>query len=146
MGDDYDDRYIYRFVRGQGFKNDRVECPDLSGAFLAFDRGSLFLSQAHNRKILKLDDRGAVTRKIQLDRVPVGMTTVDGRFYLITGDKAFKNLQFTRLEVDGETHHLTSLASIPFVARGLTFDGSHFWTADRDKNEVVAFTTPGTPE
>ena len=93
-------------------------------------------------RILELDDRGAVTRKIQLDRVPVGMTIVESCFYLITGDEAFKNLQFARLKVDGATHHLTPLASIPFAARGLAFDGSHFWTSHPGKNEIVAFPIP----
>src|SRR5579864_6453218 len=29
-----DDRYIYRFVPGHGFKDDRLECPQLTGAHL----------------------------------------------------------------------------------------------------------------
>jgi hypothetical protein len=141
-GDDDDDRYIYRFVPRHGFTSERIECPDLSGVHLAFDRGTLFLSQAHNMRILALDSRGTVTRKIQLDRVPVGMTIIDGLFYLITGDKDFKNLQLTKVDDRGERPHLTSLEAIPFAARGLAFDGSHFWTSHRDKNEIVAFMMP----
>jgi hypothetical protein len=143
-GDDDDDRYIQEFLPGKGFKDGRIACPDLSGAHLAFEGGTLFLSQAHNMRVLALDARGGVTRKVQLDRVPVGITIVDGRFYLITGEKNFKNLQLTLLNLDGEVPRLTFLASIPFVARGLTFDGSHFWTGDRDKDEVVAFTVPAS--
>jgi hypothetical protein len=141
-GDDDDDRYIYRFVPGHGFKNNRIECPDLSGVQLAFDGDTLFLSQAHNMRILALDGHGTVIRDIPLDRVPVGMTIVDGLFYLITGDKDFKNLQLTKVDAHGETPRVTALASIPFGARGLTFDGSHFWTCHRDSNEIVAFTMP----
>ena len=48
-GNDDDDRYIYRFVPGHGFKSGRIQCPDLSGVHLAFDGATLFLSQAHNR-------------------------------------------------------------------------------------------------
>lgn len=139
-GHDDDDRYIYRFIPGHGFKSERIECPDLSGVQLAFDGDTLFLAQAHNMRILALDVDGFVTRYIRLDRVPVGMTIIGGLFYLITGDKDFKNLELTKLNAHGETPHLTSLASVPFAARGLTFDGSRFWTSHRDHNEIVAFT------
>lgn len=141
-GDDDDDRYIYRYVPGHGFKSDRIECPDLSGVHLAFDGHTLFLSQAHNRRILALDGHGTILREIRLERVPVGMAVLDGLFYLITGDKKFKNLQLTTMDARGETPQLTALASIPFTARGLTFDGTRFWTPDRDNNEIVAFTMP----
>jgi hypothetical protein len=145
FGEDDDDRYIYRFVPGHGFTDDRMACPDLSGVHVAWDGDTLFLSQAHNRRILALDDHGAVVRDIRLERVPVGMTIVDGLFYLITGDKSFRNLQLTKLEARGDTPVITSLASIPFGARGLAFDGSRFWTAHRDENEIVAFTTLESP-
>jgi hypothetical protein len=141
-GDDDDDRYIYRFVPGHGFKSDFIECPDLSGVHVAFDGDALFLSQAHNMRILALDDRGAVVRSVRLDRVPVGMTIINGLFYLITGDKDFRNLQLTKVDAHGETPRVTPLASIPFAARGLTFDGSRFWTGHRATNEIVAFAMP----
>ena len=141
-GDDDDDRYIHRFVPGYGFKSGRMQCPDLSGVHLAFDGVTLFLSQAHNRRILALDGHGAVIRDMRLDRVPLGMTIIDGVFYLITGAKNFKNLELTKVDARGETPHVTSLASIPFNARGLTYDGSRFWTGHRDCNEIVAFTMP----
>jgi hypothetical protein len=144
-GDDDDDRYIYRFVPGHGFKSGRVQCPDLSGVHLALAGDVLFLSQAHNRKILALGADGAVLREIRLDRVPVGMTVIDGIFYLITGAKNFKNLELTKVDARREMLHVTPLASIPFVARGLAFDGARFWTGDRATNEIVAFPTPTSP-
>jgi YVTN family beta-propeller protein len=142
FGHDDDDRYIYRFVPGHGFESDRIECPDSSGVHVAYDGDALYLSQAHNRRILALDGRGAVLRDIQLDRVPVGMTIVDGLFYLITADKDFKNPYLTKLDARAAAPPVTLLASIPFRARGLAFDGSCFWTGHRDASEIVAFTTP----
>jgi hypothetical protein len=142
LGDEQNDRYIYRFVPGHGFKNDRIACPDLTGAHVAFDGDVLFLSQAHYRRILSLDAAGAVTREIQLDRVPVGMTIAEGMFYLVTTDEEFENVQLTKVDAHGETPRITTLASIPFDARGLAFDGSRFWTSHRDNNEIVAFTVP----
>ena len=102
FGEDDDDRYIYRFVPGQGFADDRIECPDLSGVHLAYDGDALFLSQAHNRRILALDGHGGIIREIPLGREPVGMTIVDGAFYLVTGEN-FKNLHLTRVDTTGET-------------------------------------------
>ena len=142
FGEDDDDRYIYRFVPGRGFDTDRIECPDLSGAHVAVDGDTLYLSQAHNMRILALDDRGAIVREVRLERVPVGITIVDHLFYLVTGDKDFRNLQLTGMDAHGETPRVTSLASIPFGARGLTFDGSRFWTGHRTSNEIVAFAMP----
>ena len=142
FGQDEEDRYIYRFVPGHGFKSDRIECPQLTGAHLAFDGDVLFLSQAHYRKILALDGQGAVTREIPLDRVPIGMTIAEANFYLVTADKEFENLQLTRVDAHGESPRITALASIPFAARGLAFDGTRFWTSHRDNNEIVAFTPP----
>lgn len=141
FGEDDDDRYIYRFVPGEGFANERIECPDLSGVHLAYDGDALFLSQAHNRRILALDGRGGIIREIRLDREPVGMTIVDGAFYLVTGEN-FKNLQLTRVDTTGDTPVVSLLASIPFVARGLTFDGKCFWTGSRSDNQIVAFDMP----
>jgi hypothetical protein len=142
QGENENDRYIYRFVPGHGFKNDRIQCPDFTGAHLAFDGDVLFLSQVHYLRILALDAQGTVTHEIPLDRRPVGMTIVEGRFYLITGDEEFENLQLTMVDARGETPRTTALASIPFDARGLTFDGSRFWTSHRDNNEIVAFNVP----
>lgn len=141
FGNDSDDRYIYRFVPGHGFK-DRVACPDLSGAFVAHDGDRLFLSQAHNKKILALDDSGNVVRDIPLERRPVGMTIVDGVFYLVTADDDFANRQLSMLDARGTSPVLSAIAAIPFKARGVAYDGSKFWTTHLEKNEIVAFTAP----
>lgn len=139
IGEKEHDRYVYRFLPGHGFKADRIDCPDLTGSHLAFDGDTLFLSQASYRKILALDAQGNVTREIALERVPLGMTIVDGQFHLLTSDSEFEDMQLTVVDARGETPKETALASIPFDARGLTFDGSKFWTSHRDENEIVAF-------
>jgi hypothetical protein len=140
IGEKDHDRYIYRFIPGHGFKNDRIACPDLTGAHLAFDGDVLFLSQASYRKILALDGQGNVTGEIALERVPLGMTLYEGRFHLITSNEEFENLQLTIVDARAGEARVETLASIPFDARGLTFDGSRYWTSHRDNNEIVAFT------
>lgn len=140
VGEKASDRYIYRFIPGHGFKNDRIACPDLTGSHLAFDGDVLFLSQASYRKILALDGRGGVTNEISVPRVPLGMTIVKGEFYLITSDEEFENVQFAKVDARSGEPQFTALASIAFDARGLAYDGSRFWTSDRDNNAIVAFT------
>lgn len=140
LGENQSDRYIYRFIPGHGFKGDRIECPDFTGAHLAFDGDVLFLSQASNRRILALDAQGNITREIPLPRIPLGMTIMDGEFYLVTSDEEFENLEFTKVNAHPSSPEITTLASIPFDARGLAYDGSRFWTAHRDANEIIAFT------
>jgi hypothetical protein len=131
-----------RVVIGHGFKNDRITCPDLTGSHVGFDGDTLFLSQASYRKILALDAQGNIVREISLERTPVGMAITDGCFYLITGDEEFENLELWRVDAHNEQPEVAVLASIPFDARGLAFDGSKFWTSHRDNNEIVAFEKP----
>ncbi|HEV3153726.1 MAG TPA: hypothetical protein VGZ02_07990 [Candidatus Baltobacteraceae bacterium] len=142
LGENQNDRYVYRFIPGHGFKNDAIACPDLTGSHVAFDGDVLFLSQAHYRRIVALDAQGNVTREIPLPRVPVGMTIANRCFYLVTTDEEFENVQLTRVDAHGEEPLVEAVAAIPFDARGLTFDGSRFWTSHRDNNEIVAFQSP----
>ncbi|HEY9179617.1 MAG TPA: hypothetical protein VIO32_02795, partial [Candidatus Baltobacteraceae bacterium] len=139
-GENENDRYICRFIPGHGFKSDRLACPDLTGAQLAFDGETVFLSQAHYRKIVALDAQGRITREIPLDRIPLGMTIARGSFYLITSDAEFENLEFASLDPGEQAPRLVALAGIPFDARGLSYDGAQFWTSHRDDNQIVAFT------
>ena len=37
---------------------------------------------------------------------------------------------------------VVELAALPFVARSLSFDGTRFWTHDRDARKIVAFARP----
>jgi hypothetical protein len=141
-GENAHDRYIERFIPGHGFKSEKLACPDLTGSHLAFDGDTLFLSQAHYNKILALDGQGAVLREIEVPRRPIGMSIHEGCFYLLTSDDEFENIELWKLDARGETPQSHPLASIPFAARGLAFDGTRFWTSHRDSNEIVAFERP----
>ena len=137
---DDDDRYIYRFVPGHGFKTDgRIACPDLTGSHIAYDGETLFLSQNANKRILAIDASGTVLREIPLTRRPLGMTIVDGCFHLLLGDDENDDVRLTKVDARGENPVASELASVPFDARGLAYDGARFWTNHRDDNEIVAF-------
>jgi hypothetical protein len=56
---EYDDRFVRSYVPGHGF-GERVPCPDNTGSQLGFDGKSLYISQWYKKRILAIDDAGAV--------------------------------------------------------------------------------------
>ncbi len=137
--DEYDHRYVYAFSPDAGFA-ERFVCPDNSGSFLAYADGTLYLSQAWDKKLIELDERGAAVREVQLERRPVGMTIVDGAFYLVTVDDEWVDGRFERLGVDDDASSIQALRSLPFKPRSVAFDGEQFWIADRNNDALVSFT------
>ena len=138
---DHDIRYVYAFSPEAGFAK-RFVCPDNSGSFLAYANGTLYLSQAWDKKLIELDERGAAVREVHLERRPVGMTIVGTSFYLVTVDDEWVDGRFNRLGIDDDAASIQALCSFPFKPRSVAFDGKHFWTADRDNDALVSF-TPG---
>ncbi|HTX59379.1 MAG TPA: hypothetical protein VMH02_06825 [Verrucomicrobiae bacterium] len=138
-----DHRYVYSFSPGAGFAECFV-CPNNSGSFLAHANGVLYLSQAWDKKLIELDERGAAVREVQLSRRPVGMTIVDGAFYLVTVDDEWGDGRFDRLGIHDSASSLQALRSLPFKPRSVAFDGEQFWTADRNNHAIVSFTLTPT--
>ena len=63
-----------------------------------------------------------------------------GSFYLVTtDDEASTHYWLTRVE--SGTGRSEDLAHIPFHARALAFDASHFWTNQRERGEIVCFSS-----
>jgi hypothetical protein len=139
VGED-DDRVIRRFVPGHGFKTQgAIECPDSTGSQLSYDGTRLYLSQWYNRRVLGLDERGAIVKQIDVPHQICGQCYVDEGFYLVTTDDETTDEYFlTRVPANG-TAKPEDLARIPFGARALAFDGSRFWTNHREANQIVAF-------
>ncbi len=139
-----DSRTICRYVMGKDFKkSDVVRCPDDTGSFLAYDGDRLYLSQRDNKVILELDERGTVLRTIPVPRQITGMVVVAGRFYLVTTEsREVDDYRLLCLDARKEQPEVHELASIPFGARSLCFDGTKFWTNCRAENTIVAFAKP----
>ena len=133
-----DHRYVYTFSPGKGFSK-RFVCPDNSGSFLAFANETLYLSQAWDKKLIRLDEGGAALREVRLERRPVGMTIVDGAFYIVTVDDDWRDGRFDCLGIDDDASSIETLSSFPFHPRGVAFDGKQFWTADRHNHAIVSF-------
>jgi hypothetical protein len=140
-----DHRYVYSFSPDAGFA-ERFVCPDNSGSFLAYANGTLYLSQAWDKKLLELDERGAAVREVRLERRPVGMTIVGKAFYLVTVDDAWENGRFERLGIEDDASSIQALGELPFKPRSVAFDGTQFWTADRNNHAIVSFTLAGGGE
>jgi hypothetical protein len=138
-GGEEDDRYLFRFVPGRGFdESSKTPCPDMTGSHLASDGRQLFLGQMHNRRIVTLDAQTNVTSEIPLPTRCGGFGFgPDGRLYMISADDEFENLQLATLDLDGK---MTPLAPIAFGARSLAYDGSAWYTSDREAGFIVSFT------
>jgi len=132
-------RYVYSFTPDAGFTA-CFPCPDFSGSFLAYANGTLYLSQAWDKKLIELDRGGAPVREMRLERRPVGMTIVDGAFYLATVDEGWGDGQLQRLGLDAAASSIETLRSFPFKPRSVAYDGERFWTADRNNHAIVSFT------
>jgi len=140
IGED-DDRYLYRFVPGQGFDPEsKTACPDLTGSQLVSDGTTLYLGQMGNRRILALDASGSVLREIPLPTRFGGMGFGEGTFYIIAADDEFENLQLATLDLQLGKPDIVPVAAIPFDARSLAFDGNAWWTSHREASEIVSFT------
>ncbi len=138
-----DDRFIRRYIMGKDFKTEAIPCPDHTGSFLGYDGDRLYLSQRDNKVILELDDTGRVLRTIPVPRQITGMVIVAGKFYLVTTEsRTVDDYRLLCLDARKEQPEVVELASIPFGARSLGFDGTKFWTNCRAENTIVAFAKP----
>lgn len=138
-----DNRIIRRYIPGHGFKTEYgLPCPDDTGSQLGYDGEHLSVSQWYEKRILVLDERGKIVRTIGAPRGICGQVIVDGAFHLLTtDDENSDNYFLTR--IDPETLGPTDLARVPFGGRALAYDGHKFWSNDRERNEIVAFSLPG---
>lgn len=139
-----DHRIIRRFHPGQGFDAKfALPCPDDSGSHLSFDGRTLVLSQWYPKKLIALSATGEVGRVIQMPHGICGQVFVQGCFYLVTTDaEETTDYWLTRVDPKPATPKIEDLARIPFAARGLAFDGRHFWTNHREQDQIVSFSHP----
>ncbi|HXX42828.1 MAG TPA: hypothetical protein VEI58_11260 [Chthoniobacterales bacterium] len=142
-----DDRYVYRYSPEKGFSK-LFACPDLTGSYLSYDGANLYFSQWYTGNIHQVDGSGKILRTINVGAEICGHVFVDGMIYVIRG-KENKDLpdkseewRIGRLNAKEKTPVVEDLATVPFAARSLTFDGEHFWSNHRAANETVVFDLP----
>lgn len=142
---DEDDRYLWRYAIGRGFsQSDRIACPELTGSYLSFDGETLYLSQWYKHRILKLDAKGNVTRKIAVDAEISGHVFVDEMIYVLRGtEQNGGDWRLALLDPREPTPEIKDLARVPFQCRSLAFDGEQLWTNHREADRIVCFEMPG---
>jgi hypothetical protein len=139
-GDD-DHRFIHRFVPDEGYDERVIACPEDTGSHLAFYDGRVLLGQFHNKRLLLLDEDGSIARTWSTPREICGVAVIDDVAFLVSTDyEAAEVYWFTRLDL--RSGNADDLATIPFRARGLAWDGSKFWTNHRKADRTVVFTLP----
>ncbi len=136
-----DDRYFYRFIPGTGFDlASKTACPDLTGSHLASDGELLYLAQMHYRRILIIGPDGSIQREVPLPSRIGGMGFRSGTLHVISADEEFENLHFATFNPQSEKPTITEVATMPFDARSLAFDGQVWWTSHREASQIVSFT------
>jgi hypothetical protein len=139
-GDD-DDRFVHRYVPGEGFDERAIACPDDSGSHLAVYAGRILLGQWYNKKLLLLDEDGSVAHTWNAPHEICGVAAIDDMALLLgTDDEDTETYFLTRLDL--RSGIAADLASVPFRARGLAWDGGRFWTNHREADRTVTFTLP----
>lgn len=143
-----DDRYVYAYTVDDGFKR-LFACPDFTGSYLSFDGEHLYLSQWYTGDIHEVDDGGKISRTINVGAEICGHTFADGTLYVLRGQEnkgvpgKAEEWRIARLDPAQKNSGVEDLATIPFAARSLTFDGDRFWSNHRAANETVSFVLPG---
>ncbi|HEV7178873.1 MAG TPA: hypothetical protein VGN11_03320 [Candidatus Baltobacteraceae bacterium] len=137
-----DDRRIRSYVPGSGFQADFIACPENTGSHLASYGAHLLLAQWYKQKLLLLNKDGEIEKSFDAPHGVAGVTVAGDSAYLVgTDDEDEGEYWITRLDlIDGGTQ---DVATIPFHARGLAWDGSHFWSNHRAGNRAVSFDLPG---
>jgi hypothetical protein len=138
-----DDRYLRRYIPGQGFAESGIPCPEFTGSYLGFDGEHLYLSQWYNFRILKLDAIGNILGEIPIGAEISGHTFVNGLIYVLRGtEQNGGDWRLARLDPREPTPKIEELARIPFQCRSLAFDGERLWTNHRDADQIVSFALP----
>jgi hypothetical protein len=138
-----DDRYLRRYVIGQGFSEERIACPEFTGSYLSYDGEHLYLSQWYKHRILKLDSKGNILLEIAIHEEISGHVFADGLIYVLRGtEQGEGDWRIARLDPKEETPQIKDLARVPFQCRSLAFDGEHFWTNHREADRIVSFAIP----
>src|ERR1700677_1028941 len=145
LGQTADDHLsIFLVVPGHGVRNSSaVPCPEDTGSHLSYDGDRLYVSQWYNQRIIAIDDAGKPGTIVDVPHQICGHTIVNGCFYCVTvDDETTGPYWLTRVDARNSSPTSIDLATIPFNARGLAFDGERFWTNDREIHQTVAFTKP----
>lgn len=139
---DVDERRIRRVTPGVGFDADfSVPCPDGVGSHLSYDGTTLVLSQWYPQKLISIGTDGKAGRVLNSARQVVGHCFARGVFWLATTTDEESDEYFIE-RLDPQSGAQEMVGRLGFSARGLGFDGEHFWTNHREANQTVRCALP----
>ncbi|MDQ8180760.1 hypothetical protein [Pelagicoccus sp. SDUM812005] len=134
-----DFRNIRRLMPGHGFDTVfKLPCPDDTGSQLGWDGHSLHVSQWYKQKVLALSPNGGVTKTYDAPRGICGQVIV-GNFIYLANTAEEEHGAYYLGRIDTTTGAYEDLALIPFPARALAHDGTHFYSNHRAAGETVHF-------
>jgi hypothetical protein len=140
---DEDLRIIRRLDPEHGFDpHFALPCPDDTGSQMSWAGGGIFtISQWYRRKVLFMDVSGTVHRSLTAPHGICGHT-IAGDDLWVVGTDAEEGTEYflSRARLSAPEPVFEDVASVPFQARGLTWDGSCLWTNHRAAHRIVAFT------
>ncbi len=142
-GEGEDDmRRIRRYRPGEGLAQGYLACPDDTGSHLAIDAdGRVLLGQWYNRKLLTLGADGHILRALDAPHGIAGVAVIgDNACVLGTDDEDDGEYFVSR--VDLKTGVTEDMATVPFRLRGLSWDGSRFWSNEREADRTITFVLP----
>ncbi len=139
---DEDHRFVRRYVPGEGFDDLEIACPEDTGSHLAMYGGRILLGQWYDKRVLLLDEDGSIGRTWKTPHEVCGVAVIDDMACLLGTDEE-ENGAYYISRLDLRTGTADDLATVPFRARGLAWDGSRFWTNHREADRTVTFALPG---
>lgn len=133
-----DDRRVHRYIPGDGFDDIVIECPEDTGSHLTLYGGRVLLGQWYNKRLLLLNDDGTIATEWQTPHEICGVAVIEDMAMLLgTDDEDSEQYYLSRLDL--RNGMAQDIASVPFRARGLAWDGSRFWTNHREADRTVTF-------
>jgi hypothetical protein len=101
----------------------------------------VLLGQWYNKQLLLLGDDGGVIDVFDVPHEIAGLAMSGDDAYLLTTDDE-ENGEYWITRFDLKNRVAQDVATVPFHARSLAFDGERFWTNDREGDRTVTFTLP----
>lgn len=137
-------RDIWRYIPGKGFDPaGKINCPDDTGSHLGWDGHRLHVSQWYPQKVIALSSEGKAERVIVVPHGICGQVISAPYIYLVTTDaEETQDYWLTRVDPRPAVPEAEDLGRIPFAARALAWDGTHFWTNHREQHQIVSFARP----
>jgi len=138
-----DTRRVRSFKVGSGFLDRFFACPDNTGSHATVVDGRLLLAQWYNKRLMLLDDDGAILKEYHAPHGIAGVSLRDGNVYTLgTDDEEGGAYWITRIDIRDASRPPEDVALVPFHARSLAFDGAQWWTNHREAHQTVAFDLP----